>query len=204
MRIKLFYLFIFFLFSIVIFSCKKTETGKYPNGKLKFSIETKSGKKDGKSIWYFENGVKESEFEYKDGKLDGTASKWNFNGNLITEIQYKSGKKHGYSKSFNEKGILVILVNYKMDVTDGQYIEYYPETETIKIKGMYKDGNMEGSWSFFDGYGRQIGMGEFLKGNGFIRSFYSSGAIKEEQFYGNNKALGKSRKFDQDGTEIKN
>ena len=204
MRRKFLYLYILFIFSLFIFSCENTETGNYPNGKLKFSIETKSGKKDGKSIWYFENGLKESEFEYKDGKLDGKACKWNFLGNLITEIQYNSGKKHGYSKSFNDQGKLVVLAYYKMDVADGQYIEYYPETETIKIKGLYKDGFMQGDWEFYDTYGRKIGFGTFFKGNGFIRSFYSSGAIKEEQFYANNKAIGKSRKFNQDGTEIEN
>ena len=52
-------------------------------------IEFKNGKKNGKSIQWFQNGEKHIEAELKDNKYDGSYSSWWENGNLKEKGFYK-------------------------------------------------------------------------------------------------------------------
>tara|TARA_Y100000296_G_scaffold15584_1_gene18321 strand:+ start:876 stop:1301 length:426 start_codon:yes stop_codon:yes gene_type:complete len=59
------------------------------------NYETRDKNKDGKCIWWFENGQKESEMNFKRGKLDGMGTSWHNNGKIAIKGNYKDGKAEG-------------------------------------------------------------------------------------------------------------
>lgn len=62
----------------------------YKNGKVKMAMTYRKGKKQGKSFFYYENGDLYRESNYVNGKLDGIRKIYR-NGKISAEIPYKNG-----------------------------------------------------------------------------------------------------------------
>jgi len=153
---------VIYVIIICTLSCSTDmEKGNYSNGKLKYEVPLKDGKRHGVLRKYYEsgtiqlksrwnNGVKEGKLisyykngqagliePYNNGKIDGIVKNYDSLGNLVEMVTYKLGKKKGPYQSFYKNGKLEAEGNYKDDVEHGKFLVYYPNGEIMK--NMYFD-----------------------------------------------------------------
>jgi antitoxin component YwqK of YwqJK toxin-antitoxin module len=110
------------------------------------------------------------EAEYKNGQLHGIQNSYDEYGNLIVSKNYENNKLNGWYKTFREQpskqmmkdGNVVeswtfydqvdgkIKDHYKAEkgIKNGIYEEFHPNG-SLKVKGLYKNGNKEGEWTVF-------------------------------------------------------
>lgn len=67
--------------------------------------EYKDGIKNGKEVFYYDDGSIINESNYKNGQLDGVLKEYSEDGMLTLEAEYKNGKEHGKVIYYNEDGI---------------------------------------------------------------------------------------------------
>jgi antitoxin component YwqK of YwqJK toxin-antitoxin module len=51
------------------------------------------GRRDGKSLWWYQNGNKMREINYADGQVHGELLEWDEGGRLVTRVQYEEGRR---------------------------------------------------------------------------------------------------------------
>ena len=83
------------------------ETTWYPKKKVQMMGEYKENKRDGKWIYYYENGNVWSEGFFKEGKSDGKRTLYHENGKLYIEGHYKNDRQVGIWKYYDDKGNLI-------------------------------------------------------------------------------------------------
>ena len=88
------------------------ETTWYPKRKLQMTGEYKANQRDGKWIYYYENGNIWSEGFFKEGKSDGKRITHYENGKIFYEGFYKADRRVGIWKFYDENGTLRKTVNY--------------------------------------------------------------------------------------------
>ena len=78
---------------------------KDENGKLKYKINIKDGKRDGLSEVYYENGQLLVKENFKDGNKNGLYESYYKNGQSKYKLNYKDGKREdGSSESYDKVG----------------------------------------------------------------------------------------------------
>ncbi|RXJ83198.1 toxin-antitoxin system YwqK family antitoxin, partial [Arcobacter sp. CECT 8985] len=106
------------------------------------------GKKQGSMIKIFNDGEK-IKCNYKNDKREGLCSYFYKNGELKRETNYVNDKKDGTLKQFS-KGKITSITNYRNGKKYGKFIEYYENTNIIKIAKNYKYGKLDGdSFEYF-------------------------------------------------------
>ena len=157
--------------------------------------------------YYYSNGNKEAEGNFVLNKKQG---KWNFfyeNGTSSGYETYDTGVLNGEAIDYYSDGKINYRKNYKNGVIDGRSTYYYPNGNT-KSNGVYAEGRRIGSWQWYfengqidtdsnyengrytwiDYYvngkkkseGSGIGDGGDGKTDGFTRSYYANGGLKNE------------------------
>jgi MORN repeat variant len=112
---------------------------KFENGKLKYEITVKNGKKEGIETFYYENGAKKIETEYKNDKEDGVWKQWYESGQLKLEAHYKNGEEHGAFTQWYDNGQKRVESSFVNGKKDG--VECAWERDgTKKYETTYKDG----------------------------------------------------------------
>jgi antitoxin component YwqK of YwqJK toxin-antitoxin module len=76
----------------------------YPNGQVKMEGNMVDGKREGKWISFFEDGMPWSETHFEDGIMHGPTTVWFSSGVKYYEGQYEKGKRSGKWKFYNEDG----------------------------------------------------------------------------------------------------
>ena len=85
----------------------------YQNGQKKLEgCYNKDGKKNGKWIYWREDGKLWSEGYFSDGKDDGLRKTWNENGQKHYQGKYDNGARVGTWKFWDESGKLVKEIDY--------------------------------------------------------------------------------------------
>jgi len=92
------------------------ETTWYPQNKIQMKGEYKDKKRDGKWIYYYENGNIWSEGFFKNGKSDGKRITHYENGTVFYEGYYEEDRRVGIWKFFDEKGKLLKSVDYSKEL----------------------------------------------------------------------------------------
>ena len=105
----------------------------------KESGKFKKGKKEGKWVYYHENGQLRIKINYK-------------NGNLNRKGNFKRGKKHGLWERYYKTGKLEYKINYKDGIKDGLEEEYFT-TGKLMSKGTYKGGKKNGLFEYYTNNG---------------------------------------------------
>lgn len=190
------------LIAVILSSCSKTKTEHWPNGNKKSELKYYSGKLDGLSTWWYEDGVKQMECNYKNDLLEGKTTRWNFNGNLQSEDIYVANHLNGKSVSYFESGNKKAEKNYVNDTLDGPVTEWH-ENGKIKMTGFYKKGMYHGNWEYRELSGIIVGDGKFNNGTGIQRGYYPEGKIMREIHYENNKKNGPEIWYDKAGDTAK-
>jgi len=83
------------------------ETTWYPHNKIQMKGEYKDKKRDGKWIYYYENGNIWSEGFFKNGKSDGKRILYSKNGKIFIEGYYQDDRPVGVWKYYDEQGNLL-------------------------------------------------------------------------------------------------
>ncbi len=84
----------------------------YPNGQLKESRMYANGRKQGKQVAYWQNGLKRFEFMAVQDAYEGELREWNVAGNLIHLATFENGQEEGTQKMWYDNG--KIRANYVM------------------------------------------------------------------------------------------
>lgn len=194
----------YILLSVTLFitGCSNTDKGYYENGNLKFEIEKKSGKYNGKATFYYADGLKQHECFYSNDTLQGKSTRWYNNGKIYTTEHFKNNMLHGVVQAFDMNGKKVREENYHLDTLNGAYSEFYTSGQA-KIQGHYRKGLYDGQWIYFEDDGTIIGMGDFDMGTGKQKAWYRNSSLKRETAYVDNEKHGKETQYNADGTVSK-
>jgi len=85
----------------------------YPDGKLKYEIGYRNGRKDGMEKIFYSDGKLRSETSYRDGRKDGMEKIFYSDGKLRSETSYRNGRKDGMEKIFYSDGRLRSEIIYR-------------------------------------------------------------------------------------------
>jgi antitoxin component YwqK of YwqJK toxin-antitoxin module len=96
------------------------------------------------------------------------------------------------------------VMTFKNGLLDGPRISYYIDG-SIKCKGYYSNGNLDGKWRGYDKKGKMIYEVQYRNDTliGKFISWYSTGVIKEKGKYEQNKKAGEWVSYDEAGMVLK-
>lgn len=124
-----------------------------PDGRLESHGKMRGKKREGKWLFYHENGKTiMSEENYRDGKLEGVYKTFYPSGEPTEVTYYKNGLLDGNYKKYSIKGFLYQDFNYKDGKLNGMAIYYSRKTGDLIKKGPFKDDQRVGTWeNYVDG-----------------------------------------------------
>jgi antitoxin component YwqK of YwqJK toxin-antitoxin module len=96
------------------------EEAFYPNKKKRMEGEYKNNEREGRWIYYYEDGKVWSEGFFKQGKNEGKRITYFENGNKRYEGNYKEDLRAGLWKFYNEQGKLVNQIDYGKGVPENE------------------------------------------------------------------------------------
>jgi antitoxin component YwqK of YwqJK toxin-antitoxin module len=197
----------------------------YKNGNLSFKKTYNSnGKREGKWVWYYENGnIKrienhlngdfhgESLSYFEDGNIkwirnllhnedQGESIEYYENGNIKKIDNYKNNELEGKSVWYYENGERKMIENYSNGLRNGELIMYY-ESGNIESKFNYVDGKLQGNGEFYFENGKIEGYIYFLnnKYEGDYRRYYENGEIEKTGTYKNDLKNGIFKFYNKNG-----
>ena len=100
-------------------------------------MDIKDGKKNGKVIFYFQDGKIKSESNYDRGRITGKYVFYDGKGKALYETTLVNGT--GVTKDYTEDGKLTLTIEYVNGVKEGNVTTYNPNG-TIKEVTYYSDG----------------------------------------------------------------
>ena len=115
----------------------KIEVTRSATGKPWFIMDIKDGKKNGKVIFYFQDGKIKSESNYDRGRITGKYVFYDGKGKALYETTLVNGT--GVTKDYTEDGKLTLTIEYVNGVKEGNVTTYNPNG-TIKEVTYYSDG----------------------------------------------------------------
>jgi uncharacterized protein len=161
-----------------------------------------NNEKTGKWINFYPDGRIHKEMNYENGLLNGLYKEYDSNGNMALVLKYENGKiiEKGddsqeqellnVKRKFNENGNLIFSGSYKNDIPVGIHRFYNDEGTVINA-------------IIYDDFGRKVSEGIVdLEGNkeGQWKDFYSSGELRAEGVYRENRRTGKWLFYFKNGT----
>jgi len=185
-------------------------------------ILTNDGKKEGEWKYYDEDGSVQSKGSYTNNLLNGAWKYFYGTGNIEQEGVYKNGRANGLWQWYYKNGDLKREEEFYEGREEGIYVEY-DTLGVVIVSGSYFDGQKEGEWFYkvgdysekgkyvgdlkdgkwqaFDSSGKLKYQGYFIQGNpdGEHVFYYSSGQIKEINYYVMGIAEKNWKKFDENG-----
>ena len=126
--------------------------------RFKLSVMTESvchssGVKHGPSVICYDKGTKMEDATYKDGKRDGLTL-WYYNngkeqGGRIAAYNYKDGLFDGIQETYFENGVVSSRKYFKNNVQEGRSLQFYDDG-SLKSMAEYKDGVMVGEETLYE------------------------------------------------------
>jgi antitoxin component YwqK of YwqJK toxin-antitoxin module len=120
-------------------TAKDSTWNYYNNLKLVAQENFTDGKKNGRSLTFFENGEPATESNWVNGLPDGVSRSFYPTGKKKMEIMYRQGKRQGLNLVYYESGQTEIKGQFNNDQSEGTWI-FTDENGTIKYKLNYKSG----------------------------------------------------------------
>ena len=115
----------------------KIEVTRSATGKPWFVMDIKDGKKNGKVVFYFQDGKIKSESNYDRGRITGKYVFYDGKGKVLYETTLKDGT--GQTKDYTEDGKLTLIIEYVNGVKEGKVTTYNLDG-TVKSVTYYSDG----------------------------------------------------------------
>ena len=125
-------------------------TGKVYNyfGKKVYIGNLLNGQKEGKWVWYWENGKKKQHYNFKNGNFHGQVSNWYENGQKENELHYKNGLLEGSVIFWHKNGNKKAEGVWKNNLKNGLITEWY-DNGNKQFEANYKNGkklDVIGNW----------------------------------------------------------
>lgn len=136
-----------------------TKVSKY--GDLLEMITYAHGKRDGRFVKYYDDGVTETEGRYREGQLDGTIVWYYTLGHPEKKLTFAMGELNGPFALYFENGNLQEEGAFAKGQKSGPFVEYHPDGAKAS-EGTYEDG-------FFQGRLAVYAPGGLLRGKGEVR-----------------------------------
>jgi hypothetical protein len=114
---------------------------KFADGKPKYEVNIKKGKKEGLEILYYPNGSKQIQTSYVDDKEDGIWNQWYENGQLKLEAHYQAGQEYGVFTQWYDNGQKRVEANFIHGKKDGVE-QAWAKDGSLKSSTRYKDGQV--------------------------------------------------------------
>ena len=141
---------------------------KYYNrkGVITKEIDYHSGVVSGRMAYYYDNGNLQSEGYVYQNKAQGEYHEYNRDGSLKVSGRYLNSNKDSIWNYYNINGTLIFVEKCSpsgclavsaytnagkplFENGTGTYITYFPDEQTIKEQGDYRDGLREGLWKTY-------------------------------------------------------
>jgi TonB family protein len=131
--------------------------------------------KDGRFVYYYENGRKQRDCHYRENILHGPFREWYKSGQQEISQEYKNGLLNGSYKSWREDGSLKLESRYVKGEKNGNFKTYYENGQLLR-NDLYENGHLvEGNCYTPNGepteYFPYILMPQFRDGRSGLRKF---------------------------------
>lgn len=178
----------------------RSQTNFYPNGQKKATGELVEGKKTGKWVFFYPNGVKQAVEYYQNDELHGLVKNFDFDGNLLSIENWHQGLIQDSAFYYFPSGQLEKQGLYKNGQYDGYWTFYHPNG-TLKRKLFYYHGAPNGEWKYFNDQGVLIQEGKFINGkeSGEWKFFNDKGRLEYIGSYAEGKRIGQWYKVSKSG-----
>lgn len=189
------------LLSFTFISCTRVETTHYPDGTLQSQLHYQGDELHGRAVWFYPNGQEREEFHYSHGLLDGMSRRWQVNGKLESEYYYVEGRKEGRARMWDSEGRLAIEEHWSRDTLHGPYREFHANG-VVKVDGRFSRGLFEGTWTYRNETGQEVGRGDYVEGTGLMQSWYFKGGTERIIHYERNVKHGLEILLDEQGDTL--
>lgn len=155
----------------------------YISGALQFegraSNTTDPLQLEGKSIWYYEDGVMSQEAFFVENIPDGKYIEYYSNGVQKSERTYSMGVLNGVYREFFPSGEVQLSAGFLNDQLHGKYTKYSSE-EVPEEEMSFKDGEVDGPYAFYLGNGNLLARGNAVEGfqDGYCEEFTYNGDLR--------------------------
>jgi len=195
-------------------------------GNLRTKGSSTNQLREGKWVWYYENGQKEEEANYKNGKLNGEYIKYTLDGKIIFKTTYADNLYNGDLFKYNQFGVITEHSTYVQDSLNGTTILYHNLGKQFKrltipyeknivnglAEGFYEGGEKKFILDFEDGVKVREEKTFFTNGNllrsylyedgvinGLHKEYYADGGLYEEGHFKNDNKNGEWKKYYKSG-----
>lgn len=175
---------------------------KYDNGQVRFErnvsiLSDDTYVNDGPYLEYYPDGQKFCEGNYVKGVMEGEWNYWHPNGELCKTITLKKGKPDGAYEVRRADGTLEGKQSFKNGIRDGEWVTYYSDGKTPKVKANIVDGKVEGERTTYYENGQLRQQSQFKAGqlDGMMTEFDESGKKIAEATFKDGKVQGQVERF---------
>jgi len=143
------------------------------------------------------NAQKLNQFD-KNKKRTGVWKKFHTNKNIRYEGAFANGKEIGVFKFYDIRSSeFPIIVKSYFENSDSLTVQFYSIKGVLQSKGVMKQRNRIGKWTYFFPDGKIISEENYLKGKleGKSVTYYNDGKVAEISFFKNGLKSGVNKKF---------
>jgi TonB family protein len=150
----------------------------FPDGTIQMTGTYKSirpDNKDGRFVYWYENGNKQMDCVYRDNQLDGLLQEWYESGRRESYQEFSKGVLNGDYKSWREDGSLKLKARYHNGQKHGNFQSFYPGGQMVRDDYFENDRLVKGRCFSEDGeeveYFPYVQMPRFPGGPEKLRKF---------------------------------
>jgi antitoxin component YwqK of YwqJK toxin-antitoxin module len=81
---------------------------------------SKDGKQEGLTTWWYKNGQKQAESNYADDKVEGLTKWWHDDGSKDIEVNFKDDERHGARTIWDKEGNVIFSATYNNGESNDQ------------------------------------------------------------------------------------
>lgn len=181
---------------------KQKVEDKYDDGKLRSErnvsiLSDDTYVNDGPYVEYYPDGQKFAEGKYVGGVMEGKWNYWHPNGEDCKTITFKKGKPDGTFEVRRADGTLESKQSFKNGIRDGEWITYYVDGKTPKVKASIVDGKVEGERTTYFENGQLRQQAQFKAGqlDGPMAEFNDTGKKIAEATFKEGKLQGEIKRY---------
>ena len=157
----------------------------FKSGKVSMRTHFHENQFQGEFATYYENGELDQQGYYHQDTLVGEFRSFYNNGQRQWIEYYDStGLKQGRDSTFFETGTLESVCEFKDDVEDGDAIFFHRNGRTWSRRS-YLNGRLREVKFIKDAKGKELSVGSFSNGNGWVNVYNDSGVLIEKERFKN-------------------
>jgi uncharacterized protein len=160
-----------------------------------------NGNREGKWVWYYDNGRTWVECEYLNGNIEGVNKSFTYQGFPKRTDNYAYDLLDGKSYEYYPSGEPMEISTYSNGKLNGEFTNYYPNRQ-IHYKATYAVNNLNDKLLQYTPTGHLISDIDFSSGqkNGRSFEYFTNGKLKTREDYYEGKANGELREYYPDGS----